>query len=358
MNFFLNVTVAGLETTRLICADHHYWFRKGDDSPLTLFFTDRAAISEVQRLVKNLEEPESAPIRVIADPIPFEQLHRYYGKKGLLNEWIPYRRGDLFRIYRLLEPTKSDKSYETQPVSIQFDVRYDQTTPPKYRVYRREHLAAVMDGINHYRPMSVIDWGCGCGANYSFLKEILAKGTVHYQGIDASRFLIAKAKDLFETSEPEPRVKFDLGDVRSLPYADHAFDLGFSESLLPLVPNPLAALSEMARTTRFGFFASLYAVANPKAGLTYLRKEGAYALDAGATWKYRNGISEQIFYLPKIEEVRAFGQKTPHIVTVENKRHQFFDGLGIRTVSVFFYPKAWYEKRRDAFKGWNDRPLM
>jgi len=358
MDFYLNVTVAGLETTRQICSDYGYWFRRGDETSLTLFFTDRALVSEVRRVVDDLKGPGSAPVHLIADPVPFHELHRFYRKKGLLNEWIPYRPGDLFRIHRLLEPNAGNQSYETQPVSIQFDVRYDQTVPEKRRVYRREQIAAILDAIDHLHPTSLIDLGCGCGANYSFLKDKLAQEGIRYQGLDTSRFLISKAKDLYETPESDPRVRFDLGDARRLPYPDHAFDLGFSESLLPLVPNPLAALTEMARTTLFGFFSSLYTIASHQPGLVYLQKERAYALDVGATWKYRKGVSEQVFYLPKTADVRAFARKVPHIVTVENKRHQFFDALGIRTVSVFFYPKRWFDQRRARFTLWNYQPLM
>jgi len=358
MNFYLNVTVAGIELAKRVCADYYEWFRKGDEVSLTLFFTDRAFISEVQRVAKGLEEPESEPIRIIADPVPFDQLHRFYGKKGLLNEWIPYCKGDIFRIYRLFEPVKSDKSYENQPVSIQFDIRYDRTAPSKYRVYRREHLAPVFSAIEYYRPKSMIDCGCGCGANYSFLEETVKTNGIRYLGVDKSRFLIGKAKELYEHEETDGLTRFTLGDVLHLPFADRSFDIAFSESLLPLVSHPFAALSEMARVARLGFFASLYTVSKPQKGLQYSRENRSYLLNVGAEWKYMNGVAEQIFYLPKTGEVREFARRFPHLALVENNRHQFFAALGIQTVNVFFYPNEWYQQRKTDFKHWNDRPLM
>jgi len=83
MDFYLNVTVAGLETTRQICSDYGYWFRRGDETSLTLFFTDRALVSEVRRVVDDLKGPGSAPVHLIADPVPFHELHRFYRKKRL-----------------------------------------------------------------------------------------------------------------------------------------------------------------------------------------------------------------------------------------------------------------------------------
>jgi len=82
MDFYLNVTVAGLETTRQICSDYGYWFRRGDETSLTLFFTDRALVSEVRRVVDDLKGPGSAPVHLIADPVPFHELHRFYRKKA------------------------------------------------------------------------------------------------------------------------------------------------------------------------------------------------------------------------------------------------------------------------------------
>jgi ubiquinone/menaquinone biosynthesis C-methylase UbiE len=355
MEFYLNATVAGFDITRLICEDYLEWFREEDGVMLTVFTTDASlseSLVEISRLKKDYS---TLPIRIIHKPVDFSDLYQYYGKKYLLNEWIPYRKGDIFRIFRLVHPLRNRSSYENQAVSIQFDIRYDRKAPSRFRVYRPEHLSAVMSAINFYRPERIVDYGCGCGANYSFLERVLENQGIYYQGVDSSRFLIGKAKDLFEKKD----VRFTCADIRKLPYPDDFFDFGFSESVLPLVSRPLDAIEEMLRVVKKGLFSGLYTITGHPKGVLYSQEQQAFPLNTGATWKYYTGVLDQVFFLPRSEDIKRLAARYHNkVYLLENNTQQFFRPLGIKTTNLFFFPVEWYASNRTIFNQWNFRPLM
>jgi ubiquinone/menaquinone biosynthesis C-methylase UbiE len=355
MEFFLNATVAGAAITRLICEDYLEWFREEDGVILTVFTTDTSLSKSLVEISRLKTDYSTLPIHIVHKSVDFSDLYQYYGKRYLLNEWIPYRKGDIFRIYRLVQPLRNRSSYENQAVSIQFDIRYDRTAPASFRVYRPEHLSAVMSAIDFYHPERIVDFGCGCGANYSFLERALEKQGIFYQGVDSSRFLIGKAKDLFEKKD----VRFTCADIRKLPYSENFFDIGFSESVLPLVSRPLDAIEEMLRITRKGLFAGLYTVSGHPKEIAYSPKDQGYPLNTGATWKYYSGVSDQVFFLPRTEDIKRLAARYQDKVHLfENNTQQFFRPLGIKTTNLFFFPAEWYASNRTTFNQWNFRPLM
>jgi SAM-dependent methyltransferase len=89
-----------------------------------------------------------------------------------------------------------------------------------------------------------LDVGCGSGA---VVQAILDQAQPHeIKGIDRSadsiRFLRATVRD--------PRASFDVADAQSLPFEDGQFDVVVSGLVLNFIPDPAAAVREMARVTR------------------------------------------------------------------------------------------------------------
>jgi SAM-dependent methyltransferase len=93
---------------------------------------------------------------------------------------------------------------------------------------------------------AVLDVGCGTG---SFSFTVLdAFKNVRVAGVDPSESYLAHAAH----SRGDPRVSFQVGDARSLPFADASFDRVVSMLVLNFVPEPERAVREWARVTKPG----------------------------------------------------------------------------------------------------------
>jgi ubiquinone/menaquinone biosynthesis C-methylase UbiE len=97
---------------------------------------------------------------------------------------------------------------------------------------------------------SVIEAGCGTGAA---LPDVLAVVGMNGRvvGIDATYAFVdrarIRARDLGASG-----ARYEVGDIRSIPSDDGAFDAAFCEKVLLHAGPPKAALAEMARVTRDG----------------------------------------------------------------------------------------------------------
>lgn len=92
----------------------------------------------------------------------------------------------------------------------------------------------------------VLDVGCGTGSlTFSLPASADVAGVV---GIDPTEAFIAAAR----ARNTDPRITFDLGDARALPYADASFDRAYSSLVLHFVPDAARAVAEMQRVVRPG----------------------------------------------------------------------------------------------------------
>lgn len=91
-----------------------------------------------------------------------------------------------------------------------------------------------------------LDVGCGTGAlSASILAHAAPREVV---GIDPSAGYVAYAQEQVRN----PRVRFEVGDARALPFEAGTFDAVVSGLVLNFVPNPHQAMAEMARVARAG----------------------------------------------------------------------------------------------------------
>jgi SAM-dependent methyltransferase len=93
---------------------------------------------------------------------------------------------------------------------------------------------------------SVLDVGCGTGS----LSFCLAANPdiASVVGLDLSPAYVEHARQ----SSSDPRVSFQLGDARDLPFSDGSFDHSLSMLALQFVPGPELAIREMCRVTHSG----------------------------------------------------------------------------------------------------------
>lgn len=113
--------------------------------------------------------------------------------------------------------------------------RWSQRLAPRFMEF-----AGVVDGDR------VLDVGSGTGS----LALAVAAATRRSEvvGIEPS----APFVDYARTRTPDPRVRFEVGDAQSLPYADASFDKSLALLVINLIPDAPRAAAEMRRVTRPG----------------------------------------------------------------------------------------------------------
>jgi ubiquinone/menaquinone biosynthesis C-methylase UbiE len=96
--------------------------------------------------------------------------------------------------------------------------------------------------------VSVLEVACGSANDYRSCAECGLASHVDYRGIDLSEKNVANARRRF------PRVPFDVGDVRDLPFADDTFDYVVASDLFEHLPiaGMERALAEAMRVVRRG----------------------------------------------------------------------------------------------------------
>ena len=112
-----------------------------------------------------------------------------------------------------------------------------------------EWKRAILDGLRLGGGEKVLDLGCGAGEDAFDIAARVGPGG-HVTGVDISEFLIAEA--IRRSSVRNLSVNFEVGDARSLRFADESFDAVRTERMLMHVPDPVRALGEMTRVVKAG----------------------------------------------------------------------------------------------------------
>jgi len=349
--FYLDTTIAGYEKTTLIVKDYVYWFKNDIQTQLVLF-SSAGHPDDLKRFLSTVDHKNFTGITLIEKPIPPEKLHRYYTKRLLLNEWVHYKKDDIFRLYKFFYPSNRETDFDNQPISIQYDIRYHEKRSDEYKSYSQEQTTHIQSALDFFQPQRILDAGCGAGAQFYFLREKIKQLNINYVGIDASRFQIIKAIDLFQ----DKKASFQLGDITQLNFNDHTFDLGFTESTLMFCSDPIKAIKELTRVCKKGFFASLYTIKNNPEQLKSLKKGHLYYLDTGATWKYYDKITPNVYKIPDYQQIMKTTQSFKNVMMIQNDADQFFEPLGISTTNLFFFPRDWYHPSK--LEKFSYHPLM
>jgi SAM-dependent methyltransferase len=124
---------------------------------------------------------------------------------------------------------------------------------------------------------SWLDVGCGTGALTEAVLRDTAPSAV--AGIDASAGFVGYAREQLA----DERVTFEVADAAGLPFEECRFDAVVSGLVLNFLPDPAAALAEMARVVRPGGTVAVY-VWDYAEGMQLMRHfwDAAAALDPDA----------------------------------------------------------------------------
>jgi ubiquinone/menaquinone biosynthesis C-methylase UbiE len=108
----------------------------------------------------------------------------------------------------------------------------------------------VLRNLGVSEGSSVIEAGCGNGVGlHDVVSVVGTKGRA--VGIDPTKAFIERAR-IRAGELSAPNARFEVGDIRAIPFANGEFDGAFCDKVLIHVGPPKAALAEMARVTRSG----------------------------------------------------------------------------------------------------------
>ena len=97
---------------------------------------------------------------------------------------------------------------------------------------------------------AVLEGGCGTGVALADLLEIVGPmGRV--AGVDPTESFITTAR-VRATEAGATQARYEVGDIRTLPFADGTFDAAFCDKVLIHAGPAAVALAELARVTRPG----------------------------------------------------------------------------------------------------------
>ncbi|MHB9117820.1 MAG: class I SAM-dependent methyltransferase [Burkholderiales bacterium] len=120
----------------------------------------------------------------------------------------------------------------------------------------RDALCSWADGLGCQAGDSILEVGCATGR----LTRHLAQRGALAHGVDTSPRMLRKAR----AANPGG-ARFELASALDLPYASERFDFVIAASLLNILAEPEAAMSEMARVCRPGGTVSVLV---PQAGMS------------------------------------------------------------------------------------------
>lgn len=168
----------------------------------------------------------------------------------------------------------------------------------KSRVREVDLYPHLQEWIRRAAPAAVLDIGCGQG----ICSEKLAFNVRQYVGVDASPFLIERARQLY----PEPQKHFLTANLYALPFSNENFAAVFSIAVWHLLADKEKAARELARVlANGGHF--LIVAANPDRYddwlSTYSSVERTGARADGKTLRPDGSQSVDTLYLHSQDEI-------------------------------------------------------
>ncbi len=146
-----------------------------------------------------------------------------------------------------------------------FGARYLEVARRQLFARHPDYLPFLLRHLDIRPGMTVVDVGCGTGV-YTRLMASRLHGEGQAIGVDIRPAMVAQAREIADEEGWIGVTNFLEGDALALPLPDASADRVFCNSLLWLLPNPVAALREMWRILRPDGVAF---AAEPDGGLTH-----------------------------------------------------------------------------------------
>lgn len=139
------------------------------------------------------------------------------------------------------------------------------------------HAALAAWGLKHItvkREASVLDVGCGGGANVRRLLALAENG--HVTGVDVSEVSVAKSRSYNEGAIHRGQCDIIRGDVSALPFENGQFDVATAFETIYFWPGLDQCFAEIYRVLRPG---GIFLVANESTGEDEMIKTFAKVID-------------------------------------------------------------------------------
>ncbi len=146
-----------------------------------------------------------------------------------------------------------------------FGLRYLEQARRQLFARHPDYLPFLVRHLGVHPGMTVVDVGCGTGVYTRILASRL-QGEGRAIGIDIHPDVVAHANAITQAEGWDSTIEYHVGDAAALPLPDASVDLVFCNSVLWLLPDPLAALREMRRVVRSG---GRVLAAEPDGGLVH-----------------------------------------------------------------------------------------
>ena len=152
-------------------------------------------------------------------------------------------------------------------------------------------LETISKNLNVGPGKKILDLGCGRGGPGLWIAR---ETKANYVGIDLSENAIKQAIQRSVEFKIEGTSKFQVGDMYSLNFPENSFDGALSIDVISFIPNPLAAIKEIARVLRTKTYFVFTTWENKKSQIIndyrpYLRDAGFSVMSYNETadWKHR-----------------------------------------------------------------------
>ena len=161
---------------------------------------------------------------------------------------------------------------------------------------------AFLDWLDVPKGLRWLDVGCGNGA---FTEVLIARSApAAVAAIDPSNAQLAYARARLGTK----LAQFQRGDAQQLPFGDSTYDIAVMALVISFVPDPLKAVTEMARVVRPGGWIATYMWDRPgrrNATRAYLCRGQVLGHGSSA----RSGRGD----IPSPRDARSLGEGWPHL---------------------------------------------
>lgn len=122
---------------------------------------------------------------------------------------------------------------------------------PGCNIFNITCMMAFLQGIQYLvqEPAAILDIGTGHSVRLLDLKAKLGCRAV---GVDYSEAMLEQAQNINDYLPEERRVELVKADAEKLPFADGEFDVCTTYGLLMSLPDPLPAMREAMRVSKYG----------------------------------------------------------------------------------------------------------
>jgi ubiquinone/menaquinone biosynthesis C-methylase UbiE len=202
-------------------------------------------------------------------------------------------------------------------------------------------IRAAIDALQLPSGSRGLDAGCGIGTHTLWLAEATSPGG-HVTGVDISRQTLARAEKAASKTEFARQVSFQYGDLRALPFGDHAFDWAWcADTLWPVADTePLPLVQELVRVVRPGGHIAVLFWSSQKLLPGYPLLEAALNATRGANFPYTKDTKPEWHILRALGWLQAAGVENARVRTFVADAHAPLKGT-IRTALAASFQMLW-----------------